>query len=447
MAPKISIIGAGSGTFSLAMIRDICLTNNLAGSTVCFMDIDPQRLDAAYMLCKRYAQELGFQLNLEKTLDRRAALEGADFIIDTALAAGHDRLQAGWEIARRHGYDWGGSFHIMYDEPFWVNYYQFRLFDSLIEDQLRWCPNAYHLLVANPVVAGITHLGRKYPEAKVIGLCHGFGEIFGIADLLGMDRSQMGYEIPGVNHFVWLNRWTYQGQDAFPILDRWIENEAPSYWKTRKDTPLGPKLVDLYKRFGALPIGDSAHWSGAAWPWFYHTDPELEAGWQEHPVEGWNRHFKYVARNLAEVQRLATDPSLRVTEALKPEHSGEVMIPIIESIACDIPRVLIGNILNQGNFVPGVPLDFEVEIPIYFNAGGMQGVQTRPLPKSVIAYILRERVAPVELELEAYNRGSKDMLRQLILMDPWSRSTRQADALLDEILAMPEHEEMRSHYR
>jgi alpha-galactosidase len=77
----------------------------------------------------------------------------------------------------------------------------------------------------------------------------------------------------------------------------------------------------------------------------------------------------------------------------------------------------------------------------------MQGIHTRPLPKAVIAYILRERVAPVELELAAYQQGSKDLLRQLILTDPWSRSTRQVDEFLEEILAMPEHAEMRVHYQ
>jgi alpha-galactosidase len=447
MAPKITIIGAGSGAFSLAMIRDLCLTGNLAGSHVCFMDINPQRLDAAFTLCQRYAQELGFQLYLEKTLDRRVALEGADFIINTALAAGHHRLQEGWQIARRHGYDLGGSFHVMYDEAFWVNFYQLRLFDSIIEDQLKLCPKAYHLLVANPVLAGMTHIGRKYPEARVIGLCHGFSEIFGVARLLGMDINQMSYEIPGVNHFVWLNKWTYQGQDAFPILERWIENEAPQYWQKHSHGALGPKLIDLYRRFGALPIGDSAHWSGASWPWFYHSDPAVEAGWQEHPIDGWNDYFSWVIKNAEETQQIAADPAARVTEWLKPVHAGEVMIPIIESIACDIPRVLIGNLPNSGNFVPGVPTDFEVEIPIYFNAGGMQGIQTRPLPKPVMAYILRERVAPVELELAAYQQGSKDLLRQLILTDHWSKSTSQVDAFLDEILALPYHQEMREYYR
>ncbi len=47
MAAKISLIGAGSAVFSLNLIRDICLTPNLAGSAISFMDIEPARLDAA----------------------------------------------------------------------------------------------------------------------------------------------------------------------------------------------------------------------------------------------------------------------------------------------------------------------------------------------------------------------------------------------------------------
>ena len=89
MSTKISIIGAGSAVFSLSLIRDICLTPNLQGSTVSFMDIDQERLDAAHTLCQRYAAEVGIQLDLQKTTDRRASMQGADFVINTALVAGN----------------------------------------------------------------------------------------------------------------------------------------------------------------------------------------------------------------------------------------------------------------------------------------------------------------------------------------------------------------------
>ena len=46
MTPTIAIIGAGSAVFSLGLIRDLCLTERLHGSTVRLMDIDEERLRA-----------------------------------------------------------------------------------------------------------------------------------------------------------------------------------------------------------------------------------------------------------------------------------------------------------------------------------------------------------------------------------------------------------------
>jgi len=37
---KIAIIGAGSATFSLTLVRDLCASNAFPGSTICFMDVD-----------------------------------------------------------------------------------------------------------------------------------------------------------------------------------------------------------------------------------------------------------------------------------------------------------------------------------------------------------------------------------------------------------------------
>ena len=122
------------------------------------------------------------------------------------------------------------------------------------------------------------------------------------------------------------------------------------------------------------------------------------------------------------------------------------MVSILESIACDIPRVLQVNILNRGSYVPGIPQDFEVEIPALCSKRGVEGIQTDGLPAALLAHTLRDRVACVGVELEAYQKGSKEMLLQLILMDPWTRSESQAKALLEDILALPYHAEMRAHY-
>ena len=89
---KISLIGAGSGCFSIGLIRDLCLSKILSNSLVSLMDINEERLEAVYNLCTRYTKEVGGSLEFEKTTDRIESLKGADFVINTALTAPHHRL-------------------------------------------------------------------------------------------------------------------------------------------------------------------------------------------------------------------------------------------------------------------------------------------------------------------------------------------------------------------
>jgi len=447
---RISLIGAGSGCFSLSLVQDLCSTPGLAGSTICFMDVDEERLDAVHELCGRMAQEKGAELVLEKTMDRRASLAEADFVINTALAAGHERLREGWRIARKHGFDFPGSYHVMYDEAFWINFYQLRLFEGIVEDMLEICPEAYHLMVANPVVAGVTHLARKYPQSRTIGLCHGYNGVYEVARILGLEREHITFEIPGVNHFVWLTEFRYKGKNAFPVLDRWIEAEAEDYWSENDggySGPLNRKCVDLYRRHGALPIGDTAHWTGACWPWWYHGDEATAESWGENdPAVGWDWYFTLVRDSAERIEKVAGDPAVSVTEEFGGQ-SHEPMIPLIEAIACDISTVHIVNVQNSGGFVPGIPTDFQVEIGALCSGRGVQGIQTNGLPRSILSHALRDRVAPVEMELDAYTRGCRESLVELVLMDRWATSRAQAEAFVGEILALPYHGEMREHYR
>ena len=60
---KISIIGAGSVVFSLGLVKDLCLTDSLSGSHICFMDIDEGRLEMIHrsvyrLLCRHPIQAL-----------------------------------------------------------------------------------------------------------------------------------------------------------------------------------------------------------------------------------------------------------------------------------------------------------------------------------------------------------------------------------------------------
>src|SRR5579859_3969514 len=99
---RLGVIGAGSGVFSLGLVKDICLTPNLNGSEIVFMDIDAERLAMIHQLAERYTRELGSSLHFEKTLDRAAALRDADFVINTAYPLGHHHARRMREATEPH---------------------------------------------------------------------------------------------------------------------------------------------------------------------------------------------------------------------------------------------------------------------------------------------------------------------------------------------------------
>jgi alpha-galactosidase len=122
------------------------------------------------------------------------------------------------------------------------------------------------------------------------------------------------------------------------------------------------------------------------------------------------------------------------------------MIAMIESLAYNIPRTFYVNLLNTGGIAPGLPEDFAVETLAVCQRDEIRPIQNAPLPKSIIAYTLRDRIAPVEMELEAYRTGRYNYLEELILMDKWAVSVKQVRGFLDEILDLPYHTEMKAHF-
>jgi alpha-galactosidase len=448
MSGKLALIGAGSGMFSLNLVRDICLTKNMAGFEICLMDIDQERLDNIHEFCSRYAEEVGNDLTVTKTTNRIEALRGANFVVHTALAASHAKLQEGWEIAKKYGYRFGGSLQIMHDESFWINFYQFRLMEDILRDIRRICPDAWYLVVANPVVTGITYLKRKYPDSNIVGMCHGFAGIYRLCEKLGIKEEDISFESIGVNHFVFLNRFYCNGKDAYLLLDKWIEEKSAEYFKEVWYSDFeGPMAVDLYKKYGLWPVGDTATPGGGSWPWWYHSSDEVQEKWREKPIEGYLGYFSWVASQAKLIKDNAFDYNKRLSDIFPPVMSGEPVIPLVEALHCGVERVVIVNILNDGEYIEGIPRDFQVEIPAFCSSRGVQGIRCNSLPKHILSFIYRDKIAPCEMELAAFSEGDYDLLLAMVLMDPFTQSEAQARAFLDDILDLEWNTAMKEHYK
>ena len=448
MGCKICIIGAGSAIFSLNLIKDICINEHLRNCTVSLMDVNEEKLDVIYNLCTRYIEEMNADIVVSKTMDRREAMQGADFVLNVALDYGHERFKQGIKVAYDNGYRFGGSLHVVHDEAFFINFHQLRLMESILIDVLDICPNAYYILVANPVQAGVTYLKRKYKDAKIIGMCHGYNGVYHLAEHMGLDRKDVSFEVAGVNHFIWLTSFRYKGQDAYPIVEQWL---ADNYEERAKEIEFsldhGPKAMDLYRRFGLCPIGDTAHPGGGAWGWEYHTDEETERRFREDPFGWYEWYFDYCDKKILEIKEIVDNKSIKVSDAFSSEPSPEPMIPLIEGLACDTGNKVIVNILNDGGYMKGLPTDYQVEIAAMVDKHGIHPIHNDGLPKPIMAHLLRDRIAPVEMELAAFENHSRELLVDLIMMDPWTKSRAQAEKLIDDIFALPCNADMKEYYK
>ena len=438
MSKKICIIGAGSAIFSLNLIKDICENKNFNNCTVSLMDIDKERLDAVFGLCTRYTEEMDAGINVIKTMDRREAMQGADFVVNVALDYGHDRFKQTIDVAYKNGYRFGGSMHVLHDESFCINFHQLRLMESILLDMLDICPDAYYVMVANPVQAGVTYLKRKYKDAKIIGMCHGFSDIYNIAETMGLNKEDITFEVSGVNHFLWLTSFGYKGQDAYKLLDEFIEKNPGK---------LAYKMVDLYKRFGLVPLGDTPSAGGGAWGWEYHTDDLIEEKFQDKPYQWYMNYFKICDESVAKIKKVVEDKSIKVSDAFSNVPSDEPMIPLMEGLAFDTNNIVVVNILNDGGYMKGIPLDYQVEIAARVNKNGVHPIHNNGLPKPIMAHLYRDRIAPVEIELAAFENHSRELLVDLVMMDPWTKSREQAEKLIDDIFNLPCNADMKEYYK
>ncbi len=455
MSCKICIIGAGSAVFSLNLIKDICVNSRFKGSTVSLMDINIERLEAIYGLCKRYADEMNLDINIIKTTDRCEAMQGADFVLNVALDYGHERFKQGIKVAYDNGYRFGGSLHVLHDEAFFINFHQLKLMEEILVDMLKICPKAYYIMVANPVQGGVTYLSRKYKDAKIIGMCHGYTGVYKLIEAMGLERSKLGFEIAGVNHFIWLTSFRYNGKDGYKLLNEWLDSHNGLLVPDKKEfekfglaaDEIGAKAIDLYKKFGLFPIGDTASPGGGAWGWEYHTDSETQEKYQSDPLKWYERYFKDCDKSVANIKRVVEDKSIKVSDVFSSVASDEPMIPLIEGLAYDTDNKVVVNILNDGGYMKGLPTDYEVEIAARVDKNGIHPIHNNGLPKPIMAHLLRDRIAPVEIELAAFENHSKELLIDLVMMDPWTKSKKQAEKLIDDIFALPCNADMKEYYK
>lgn len=404
--PKIAMIGAGSLIFCKTLVMDILATEALQGSEIRLMNRTKPKLDKMEAFVKKVIAENDLPATVTATLDRRQALDGADYVINMIQVGGVDAFRLDYEIPLKYGVDQciadsigpGGIFRALRTIP---------VLADMAADMNELCPGAIMLNYANPMGANCAGLGRV-ANVQFIGLCHGVQTTLDlISRYVDVPKDQVDFVCAGINHMAWFLslRDKRDGRDLYPILRANIEK--PEYYVNEK------VRCEVMRHFGYFMTESTGHLSEYV-PWFRSSQRALELYCDQPDFGGASGAYYHYCNMLAQKYKRV---DYLATESPKIEHrSIEYCSYILEAAETDRPFRLNGNVRNDG-FITNLPQGCCVEVPIYVDSQGLHPVTVGKLPPQC-AGLNQSNVTVQELAVEAALTGDPEHAMQAVAMDP-----------------------------
>jgi alpha-galactosidase len=402
--PRIVLVGAGSVEFTRNLLGDILTSEALRDSEIALHDIDADRLGTAERMARWTAETLGAAPRISAHLDRREALTGADFVVNTIQVGGARATQVDFDVPARFGLRYtiadtigvGGVFRGLRTIPVVI---------GIARDMEAICPDAWLLNYTNPLAT----LVRAVSEAtaiRVVGLCHSvFWTIDRLAEYVGLPREEVDAASAGLNHLAFVLRLEHRGRDLYPELRAFVEaGRVPDDDLIR---------ADLFRRLGYYPTESSEHHAEYN-PWYIgKTDASGDAVERFHVPIG--EYLTRVSRNLDEFDE--TKRRLDAGEPFEIERSGEYAATIAESMTTGAPARIVANVMNGGALIPNLEADACVEVPALVDGLGVHPVAMGPLPLHLAAYV-RGAVDMQGLTVQAALNENRDAVGHAVMTDP-----------------------------
>ncbi len=408
---KVVFLGATSMSFGMSVFRDVFSSGELRGSTLTLVGRHADTLAKTAQLAKLLNEKTGAGLVIEHATDRRAALDGAGFVIN-ATAIDRNRLwKLDWEVPRKYGIrhtlgENGGPGGLMFTLR------TLPLVFDIVREMQELCPKALFINFSNPENRIIHALG-KYSTIRALGLCHGIfmgqGDVAGI---MGLPYEQVEVWGAGLNHSQCLLqiRDRKTGEDLYPRLREKEKTFDPS---------LLPLTRKVFRAFGYwMTCSDDHFGEYLAYGW--------EGGEHGYDFEGDERAREAFAKEVDGVLAGAPVPP----DWLSP--SGERGAAAVGGVLHNRKRVLESGIVYNQGAIPNLPADAAVEVPVMADAAGIHPISLGPLPDA-IAKLLTVQVQVQQLAIEAALCASKEIALQALLIDPVINSASAAAKLLDEL--------------
>jgi alpha-galactosidase len=449
--PKITFIGAGSTVFAKNLIGDILSFTELADSHITLHDIDAERLHTSQIVGHKVAQALDAHPTIEVTTDRRRALEGADYVICMIQVAGYKPgTVIDFEIPKKYGLRQtiadtlgiGGIMRGLRTIPVLLD---------ICRDMEELCPDATFLNYVNPMAINCWALSRATP-IQTIGLCHSVqGTAAELARDIGVPVTEINYVCAGINHLAFYLRFERNGEDLYPVIHRVMEEgRVPAKNRVR---------YEMLKRLGYFVTESSEHFSEYV-PWFIKRDrPDLIDTYNipldeyitrcEFQIASWEAmrtrledediSFRVKVDN-QEQDKTPMDGSVRDMERileriLTVRRSQEYGARIIHSMETGTPRVIYGNVSNQG-LIDNLPQGCCVEVPCLVDKNGVQPTRIGSLPPHLAA-LMQTNINVQALTVEAALTQQREHIYHAAMLDPHTAAELSLDqiwSLVDDLI-------------
>lgn len=422
---KVVFLGAGS-FFCLQISKDTLLIPGNAGGEIAMVDIDADRLERMRCLIEKLRKSIpgGENWKITATTDRRKALKGADYVVNSIEVSGVDCVAYDNDIPLKYGVDQcigdtigpGGLMKALRTGPVWLD---------ILRDVERLCPRALVLNYTNPMNMLCLAAFRAVPNVSVVGLCHSVqGTSQLLAEYAEVPLQEIEWECAGINHLAWFTKLRHNGESLYPRLFEKFRPEVEGAFAGREDDAASCRDRDLVRKdmalhFGAFITESSGHLS--EYLPYYRTNDAIKRHYTREKYDGESRFYATgwpQWRKSADEDR---EKMIRGEQDLPTERSWEYGSWIIEAREKDCPFRIHANVYNQcaggGSLISNLPSDGCVEVATMVDRNGFNPCRYGALPPQM-AHLCASNMAMFDLAATAIVEKSLDAARHALMLDP-----------------------------
>lgn len=373
---KLVVIGAGS-VYTPEIFHELILRKTrLYFKEIALVDIPQGRREAELVLglAQRMFRRYGYKTHIYLTMDRRVALENADFVISQIRVG---RLEAR-EKDERLGIELGLIGQETTGVGGFVN--ALRTIPVALEiarDIEQICPKAWMVNFTNP--SGIvTEALQKHSCVRCVGLCNvPINMVSDVAGVLGLKKSEVWCHFIGLNHLSFITAICAQGNDRMAeVINRLGENTT-----LMKNIPKVDGVGDLAKVLGAIP---------SPYLQYYYFEDQMHRKQEEE----WEKQRVSRAVQVRQINEnifsLYKNENVFDVPAEVSRRGGSLYsfaaLDIIEALVGTIPKELVVNTQNLGA-VKDLAQDDVIETNCRVDPSGVKPISYGKLPVKVAGLV------------------------------------------------------------